>query len=86
MKKSPLLLLFLAVCFTPLLAQQTVGGLVTSSDDGQPLIGVTITVKGTTSGTVTDLDGRYSIDVAPEGILVFSYTGFTSQEITVGSQ
>ena len=86
MKKSPLLLVFLAVCFTPLLAQQAVSGLVTSSDDGQPLIGVTITVKGTTSGTVTDLDGRYSIDAPADGILVFSYTGFTAQEITVGSQ
>lgn len=86
MKKSRLLLFFLAACFTPLLAQQQVGGVVTSSDDGETLIGVTITVKGTTTGTVTDLDGRYSIDVPAEGTLVFSYTGFAAQEILVGAQ
>lgn len=86
MKKSRLLLFFLAACFTPLLAQQQVGGVVTSSDDGETLIGVTITVKGTTTGTVTDLDGRYSIDVPAEGTLVFSYTGFAAQEILVGTQ
>ena len=57
------------------------------SDDGQPLIGVTILLKGTSQGTTTDLDGKYSIDVPDQGaVLVFSYTGYTTMEIEVGTQ
>ena len=69
-----------------LLAQQTVSGTVTDQD-GETLIGVNILVRGTSSGTVTDFDGTYSISVpGPETVLIFSYTGYTSQEFTVGSQ
>ncbi|MBK8506895.1 MAG: SusC/RagA family TonB-linked outer membrane protein [Saprospiraceae bacterium] len=57
------------------------------SDDGQPLIGVTILLKGTSQGTTTDLDGKYSIDVPDQGaVLIFSYTGYTTLEIQVGTQ
>lgn len=86
MKKSPLLLFFWAVCCIPLIAQRNVTGTVTDSEENQSLIGVSITVKGTTTGTVTDLDGRYSIDVPADAVLVFTYTGFTAQEIAVGTQ
>lgn len=41
----------------------TVSGLVTSQDDGEPLIGVSVGVKGTSAGTVTDIDGKYTISV-----------------------
>ena len=52
----------------------------------EPLIGVSIQVKGTTTGTVTDFDGNYSIQAATGTTLVFSYVGYTTQEITVGNQ
>lgn len=66
-------------------AQRTVTGTVTG-DDGSPLIGATVLVKGTTVGTVTDVDGSYSIRV-PDGsnTLVFSYTGYQTGEMTLGA-
>ncbi|MDR0430812.1 MAG: TonB-dependent receptor [Tannerellaceae bacterium] len=51
-----------------------------------PLIGVSIQVKGSTAGTITDIDGRYSISAQQGNVLVFSYVGFTTQEIAVGNQ
>jgi TonB-dependent starch-binding outer membrane protein SusC len=54
--------------------------------DNQPLIGVTIVVVGTTSGTVTDLDGNYSLNVAPDATLRFSYIGYRTLEINVDSR
>ena len=68
------------------LAQKTVTGTVTD-ESGEALIGASILVKGTTSGTVTDLDGKYSLSV-PEAssTLIFSYTGFNTQEVEVGAQ
>lgn len=54
-------------------------------DNNEPLIGVSIIVKGTTNGVVTDYDGNFSIKVdSKQDVLVFSYIGFTSQEVTVG--
>ena len=70
-----------------LLAQETVSGTVTSSEDGQPIPGVTVLVKGTIIGTATDLDGRYSINVlSGDDVLVFSFVGLSSQEITVNNR
>jgi TonB-linked SusC/RagA family outer membrane protein len=60
---------------------------VVRDEGGQPLPGVNITIKGTTKGTVTDSNGGYIVEVpSPETILVFSFVGYTSQEITVGAQ
>ncbi len=67
-------------------AQVTVTGTVTSAEDGTPLPGVNILEKGTTNGTVTNLDGEYSITVAEDAILQFSYVGYLSEEIAVGGQ
>lgn len=65
----------------------TVSGNVTSSGDGLPLIGVNILIKGTSTGTTTDFDGNYTLSVpSADDVLVFSYTGFLDQEITVGTQ
>ncbi len=88
MRKVVLLLAALAVGISCALGQQrTVTGVVTSVEDGAPLIQLAVQVKGTTTGAVTDANGRYSIRVAgPESVLVFSYTGFDTQEITVGEQ
>lgn len=69
------------------MAQQTVSGRVTSSVDGAPLPGVSILVKGTNTGTSTDADGRFAISVPDNNaVLVLSFIGFTSQEVTVGNQ
>ncbi|MDU1891500.1 MAG: TonB-dependent receptor [Dysgonomonas sp.] len=67
--------------------QQTkqISGQVLDSQD-EPLIGVNIRVKGTTAGTVTDIDGKYSVPASEGSTLVFSYVGYTTQEIAVGNQ
>ena len=61
-------------------------GTITSASDGLPLIGVTIAVQGTSSGTITDVDGNFSLDVEEGAVLVISYTGFQPQEVVVGSE
>ncbi len=67
---------------TTLFAQQVkVAGTVVDSGDDTPLPGVTIIEKGTTNGTVTDIDGVYELNVSEGAILVFSYIGYESQEI-----
>ncbi|MEM9833657.1 MAG: SusC/RagA family TonB-linked outer membrane protein [Bacteroidota bacterium] len=63
-----------------------VTGTVTSSTDNGSLPGVNVVEKGTTNGTITDIDGRYSLTIPPEGILVFSSIGYLSQEVEVGNQ
>lgn len=63
--------------------QITVSGTVTSAEDGLPLIGVAVAVKGETKGTITDIDGRYTIDIDENATLIFSYTGFETSEIPV---
>ncbi|MEO7988241.1 MAG: TonB-dependent receptor [Chryseolinea sp.] len=63
-----------------------VTGRVTSGDDGMVLPGVSILEKGTTNGTVTDSDGNYSMNVGSETTLVFSFVGYLTQEVLVGSQ
>jgi len=55
-------------------------GIVTE-DDGTPLIGVTVLVKNTTNGTVTDVDGKFTIQARPGDYLVFSYVGYETVEI-----
>ena len=83
---SLLTLLFVASA-TVAFAQRTVVGTVTSASDDSPLIGATILVKGTDSGTITDIDGSYSIRLSGnDAVLVISYTGFETQEVAVGSQ
>ena len=84
----PLLLVVLLLSMGGrLLAQETnVSGQVTDSDSGEPLPGVTVIIKGTTTGTATNLDGNFSITVPSDATLVFSFIGFTSQEIPVAGQ
>lgn len=65
---------------------RTVSGKVTSSEDGSAIPGVNILVKNTTTGSVTDVDGNYSISVNDDAILVFSSIGFASQEIAVAGR
>lgn len=85
-------LFFISLCwlflsFQAMGQERTVTGTVTSSEDGLSVIGATVQVKGTSTGTITDVDGSYEITVpGGEAILVFSYTGMAQQEITVGDQ
>ncbi len=87
-KKALLVGWLFSQCLGSLLAFQTINvkGQV-NTPDGEALPGVIVLEKDTNNGTVTDLDGSYSIDVAnPESVLVFSLIGFTSQEVVVGNQ
>ncbi|WP_460970983.1 SusC/RagA family TonB-linked outer membrane protein [Spirosoma migulaei] len=79
-------LLCLLFCL-PVLAQDiAVSGRVTSSDDGSALPGVSVQVKGTTRGAITDASGNYSINVPANARLVFSFIGYTGQEVAVGNK
>jgi TonB-linked SusC/RagA family outer membrane protein len=63
-------------------AQTNVTGVVISADDGQPIIGASVVVKGTTHGTITDANGKFSLSVpADNKTLVFSYVGMNKQEL-----
>jgi TonB-linked SusC/RagA family outer membrane protein len=90
MKKIVLLktILVLLLISPPLLAQQrTLSGKVTSADDGTTIPGVNVILKGTTIGTVTDGDGNYTISISSEGgTLAFSFIGFLSQDVEIGSR
>ena len=74
---TTLLLLNVFISF----AQKTVNGVVVSASDNMPLIGVNIVEKGTTNGTVTDMDGKFSISVADNAQLLFSYIGYIEQTL-----
>ena len=79
----------LAACITAgqpgcLWAQKAITGVV-KDEQSETLIGVNILIKDSSRGTVTDTDGRYSIQAREGDVLVFSYTGYTSQEVVVGT-
>jgi len=86
-KLKIIFLFFLFALFTALACfaqQRTVTGRVTSADN-QPLAGISVTVKGTTTGTSTDANGNFSINAASGSTLVFSGVGVNVQEATVGA-
>lgn len=70
-----------------LYAQTQISGTITSGEDGAPLPGVNILVKGTTFGTISDVDGKYTIDVpTTEASLVFSFVGYITQEVSLAGK
>lgn len=82
----PLFLLAWCFCICAYAQEVTVNGAVTGSDSA-PIPGVNVVVKGTTLGTVTNADGRYSIVVAnPNVVLVYSFVGYASQEVPVNGR
>lgn len=84
--KYMLLLLLTAIGSLPVLAQQiSITGTVTEPG-GEPLIGVSVTVKGSKNGAVTDIDGKYSISADAKGQLVFGYVGYETKEVSVGGR
>ena len=80
-----MLLCFLVVLTHNLFAQNVVTGSV-KDDTGQFLPGVSVVVKGTTNGTVTDIDGKFSLSAENKATLVFSFVGLEAKEVLVGSQ
>ena len=86
-RKAWLALFLVLTAAFPALAQKiTVTGTV-YEPEGEPAIGASVTVKGTTAfGVSTDFDGNYTIQVAPDAVLVFSYVGCDTQEIPVGNR
>ncbi|MFV9550223.1 SusC/RagA family TonB-linked outer membrane protein [Algibacter sp. PT7-4] len=87
LKKTFLIVLGLCFAFTLNAQQKTISGTVTAEIDGYGLPGVNVIEKGTSNGASTDFDGNYSISVSGDNaILVFSYIGYVTKEITVGAQ
>ncbi|MET4082773.1 TonB-linked SusC/RagA family outer membrane protein [Pedobacter sp. UYP30] len=83
-KKLFSFVLFILASFS-VFAQKNVTGKVTSSDDKATIPGVSVSIKGSTYGTVTDQDGRYSITVKEGAVLTYSYIGFLPKDVTVGA-
>lgn len=88
MGKNLLLILFLVLMGTSsTLAQSTIRGTVTNTETGETLIAASVSVKGTTQGVMTDIDGNYTIKAAADATtLVFSYVGYTSKEVEINGQ
>ena len=80
------LILFLCMGFSLKAQDIKVSGYVTSAEDGYGLPGVTIQVKGTSNGTITEIDGDYSITVGSRDTLTFSYVGYQTQNIAVNGR
>lgn len=84
--KKAMMTLVLSVACLVAYAQQSVSGTVID-EAGEPLIGVSIQVKGTTNGTITDFDGNFTLtNLNSSDVLVFSYIGYGNKEMTVGKQ
>lgn len=85
LKKVMMSLILSVSCFA-VYAQTSVSGTVVD-DSGEPLIGVSIMVKGTTNGSITDFDGNFTLsNVTAKDVLVFSYIGYGTKEFTVANQ
>jgi TonB-linked SusC/RagA family outer membrane protein len=83
-----LLLLFFVFCgflLTAAAQQKTVTGTVTGAEDNLPVIGATVQIKGTTTGSATDVDGKFSISAPAGATLEFRYVGMKTKEIVVGT-
>ena len=85
MRKLLLLVLIFLSGMSYAIAQNAVTGTVTD-ENGDGIPGANIIVKGTRTGSVTDFDGNYSLNAGSGDVLVFSYVGYSTQEITVGSE
>ncbi|MCL6102507.1 MAG: TonB-dependent receptor [Bacteroidetes bacterium] len=86
--KMKMLWFFLFAVFTlPAFAQEkTISGTVSDATSKESLIGVTVLVEGTTNGTATDIDGKFTLRVTPGQKIVFSFVGYVPQTVTVGQQ
>lgn len=88
-QKLNLMLMMLALnvmIITPVFAQDIKVSGVVNSEENEPLPGVTILVQGTTNGTVTDIDGKYALEVPTDAVLDFSFIGYLKQSVSVGGR
>lgn len=86
-KKLFKLLLGLAILLPSLVfGQSKITGSVSSAKGNEPIVGVSVAVKGTTQGTTTDANGKYSITASNNATLVFSFVGFVKKEMSVGTK
>ena len=87
MKNFLVIIGILCLGWSSILAQTVqVSGTVTDAEDGQPLPGVSVVVKGTVQGTVTDTNGKYTIAAPADAILLFSFIGMTTQDISIAGR
>lgn len=89
MKKLSLLIVFMALCSLQFLHAQSrqITGLITSAQDNAPLPGATVTVKGTSIGAISDVNGNYTINVPEDkNVLVFNFVGMKAQEVEIGDR
>ncbi|MBB6128151.1 carboxypeptidase-like regulatory domain-containing protein [Mucilaginibacter lappiensis] len=85
-KRILLVLCCILLAVTQLFAQsRTITGTVTAKEDGLPLPGVTVKVKGTSAGTQTGVNGKFSLNAPPNAILLFSFIGYTTQDVHAGA-
>lgn len=82
MKAKLLLLVFSLLCISMAAQTMKVTGTV-ADEQGDPIIGVTVAIEGTSVGTITDVDGKYTIDVEKGKVLVFSYVGLKTKKVKV---
>lgn len=84
MKKVTLFLLLLCFSCYAMAQQATVSGVITSQEDGEPIVGASVSVKGTATGTVSDIDGNFTVNIPSDrAVLVFTYLGYEQQEVSV---
>ena len=82
-KVSTLLALCLLTFSVEAVAQQRVSGKITDKATGEPLVGVSVAVKGTSKGVITNVDGKYTVEVAPDATLLLGYLGYKDLSIDV---
>ena len=83
MKKLFFLFLFWGIALTVFSQNIQIKGVIVGGQDSEPLPGVNVVVKGTTNGTITDLDGQFTLNAPSDCILSISYVGYKSQEVSV---
>ena len=84
-RKLLFLVIMLIMISDPVFAQ-SITGQVVSKTDGQPLIGMSVKIKGTTAGTTTDSKGKFSLNTSSQSTLIFTYIGYKTQEVLIGGR
>ena len=86
LRKLKLLAILCSLSLAMMAQTKTISGKVTSAENGESLMGVTVVVKGTATGTVTDINGKYSISIpGKDAVLVFSFIGMNKLETKPGN-
>jgi TonB-linked SusC/RagA family outer membrane protein len=85
MKKSIYTLIIMLLGIANVFSQKQIEGTVVDMTNNETLIGVNVRVKGTSEGAVTGIDGRYNLTASEEDVLVFSFVGYVTEEVTIGT-